>query len=378
MKQEQETVATAVENEKPNRRKKGRRRTFLFLLGPIIVGVIGSYLYWTGGRIVVTDNSYVQADKTVISAEVSGPIDKVFVVENQQVQKGDPLFALDDRDYVIALARAKANQQKVLADIRTTKAKYRQKLSELDLTQSDIDFAQKEYRRQTTLDSNQAVAKAQLDSAKHELDVETQKLAIIKTEKDQILAELEGNPDIDPSLVAAYRLAHSEVEKSALELERTVVKAPYAGLVSKIPTVGKHVEPGSSVMSLIANDNFWIEANLKETDLTYVKAGQDVEIVVDTYPDVKFTGKVKSISPATGSEFSIIPAQNATGNWVKVVQRIPVRVHVDVSPDDPQLCAGMSAVVSIDTRHQRKMPDIVVRLFGWLGVTQDAIAKPVE
>ena len=101
------------------------------------------------------------------------------------------------------------------------------KLSELDLTQSDIDFAQKEYRRQTTLDSNQAVAKAQLDSAKHELDVETQKLAIIKTERDQILAELEGNPDIDPSLVAAYRLAHAEVETSALELERTIVKAPF-------------------------------------------------------------------------------------------------------------------------------------------------------
>lgn len=349
--------------QKTKRNNKNALRRFLLVVGPLVVALGASYFYWTGGRIVKTDNAYVQADKATVSAEVSGPIVAVFVKENQLVKKGEPLFQIDERSYEIALNEAKATRQKVLAEIRTTKANYRQKLNELKLAKSDIDFAEKEFRRQSTLDSNRAVAKAQLDTARHDLDVNNLRLEIIRNETEQILAGLEGKPEISAEDVAAYRLAQAEVERAAMDLERTTVKASFDGLVSKIPQVGKHVSTGSSVMSLIAGNDFWIEANLKETDLTYVKAGQQVKVEIDAFPGYPIDGEVESISPATGAEYSIIPAQNATGNWVKVVQRIPVRVHVSQKGNDPQLCAGMSAVVEIDTDHQRPLPDILSRFF---------------
>ena len=298
--------------------------------------------------------------------------------ENDLVEKGAPLFVIDNRNYVIALEEAKAHRQEVIAQIKTTKARYRQKLNELMLARSDIDFADREFNRQSTLDSNRAVAKAQLDTAKHELDVSKHRLEIIESEKEQILASLEGDPEVEVELVAGYRLAQAEVEKAALNLERTVIKAPFTGRISKIPQLGKHVEPGTSVMSLIADENFWIEANLKETDLTHVSKGQHVAVEIDTYPDITFAGTVESISPATGSEYSIIPAQNATGNWVKVVQRIPVRVRVQLKDDGPVLRAGMSALVKIDTKFNRKLPAFVQSFLRMLGLADDAWAHQAE
>ncbi len=360
----QEKVASSEDNTRKTRSRSRSVRRLLLTLGPLTVAVVAGYLYWTGGRVVGTDNAYVQADKVLVSTEVSGQIIDVRVQENERVEKGAPLFVIDPRSYEIALDEAKAHRQQVLAAIKTTKASHQQKLNELKLAESDIDFAQKEFKRQSTLDSNRAVAKAQLDSAQHDLDVSNYKRAIIETEKDQILATLEGDPNVNEKLVASYRLAQAEVERAALNLERTVIKAPFSGRVSKIPQVGKHIEPGSSVMTLIADSGFWVEANLKETELTHVVKGQHVTIEVDTYPDVQLDGIVQSISPAAGSEYSIIPAQNATGNWVKVVQRIPVRIQVSEKEDTPVLRAGMSAVVNVDTGFQRKLPQFTRVLLG--------------
>jgi membrane fusion protein, multidrug efflux system len=357
---------------------KKKLRRFLLLLGPLVVIIGAGYLYWTSGRIVETDNAYIQADKVAVSAEVSGPIDRVFVSENQQVEKGDALFHIEERSYAIALEKARANKQRVLAEIQTTKANYQQKMNELKLAESDIEFAQKEFQRQSALDSNRAVAKAQYDSAKHNLDVSNHRLDIIQNEADQILAQLDGDPDIAVEDVAAYRLAQAEVERAIMDLERTTIKAPFDGLVSKIPNVGKHVSPGVSVMSLIAGSDFWIEANLKETDLTYVQAGQQADIEVDAFPDHPIHGTVDSISPGTGAEYSIIPAQNATGNWVKVVQRIPVRIKVPQNLEGPQLCAGMSVIVKIDTKHQRQLPDFLVHVVKGLEGVKTAQADSVR
>jgi membrane fusion protein (multidrug efflux system) len=363
------------ENKRKFGSKTRRIRKTLLLLGPLAVAATASYLYWTDGRVISTDNAYVQADKVLISAEVAGQINDVRVQENERVEKGTPLFAIDGRSYEIMLKEAKAHRQEVLAAIRTTKASYRQKLSELKLAKNNIDFAKNEFKRQYILNSQKASPKAQLDSAQHDLDVSNYKLAITKTEAEQILAALEGDPDIDEKLVASYRLAQAEVERAALNLERTVVRAPFSGRVSKIPQVGMHVEPGSAVMTLIADQDFWVEANLKETDLTHVHKGQHVTINIDTYPDVQFDGIVQSISPAAGSEYAIIPAQNATGNWVKVVQRIPVRIQVSEKNDTPLLRAGMSAIVKVDTGYQRKLPDLVHTLLGAIGLAEDAQAK---
>jgi len=355
-------------------KKRRLKRRFLLTVGPVVVAVAASYIYLTGGRFVSTDNAYIQADKVVISAEVSGSVVAVMVEENDYVAKDTPLFKIDDRSYKIALQQAEARLQEVLADIRMQKVRYRQKLNELELAQSDIDFAKKEYTRQTTLDSNQAVAKAQLDDARHNFTVSQFRRAIIKNEMEQILARLEGDPEISDAHLAGYRLAQAVVEKASLDLERTVVLAPFDGRVSKVPQAGKHVDPGTSVMSLIAETSFWIEANLKETALTRVQPGQKVSIEIDTYPDQTFAGTVQSISPGTGSEYSIIPAQNATGNWVKVVQRIPVRISVEENSKDQLLRAGLSTSVRIDTGYHRPIPLFVQKGLAALGMTGNALA----
>ncbi len=355
-------------------RKKHFKRRFFLTLGPVVIAVAAAYIYWTGGRFVSTDNAYLQADKVAVSAEVSGSITAVMVAENEHIEKDAPLFKIDDRTYAIALEQAKAHLQDALTKIRIQKVSYRQKINELQLAQSNIDFAQKEYTRQSALDTNHAVAKAQLDSSRHNLDVSRYQLEIIKNEMEEILASLENDPDISADQLASYRLAQAVVEKAALDLQRTVVRAPFSGRVSKIPQAGKHVEPGTPVMSLIADTSFWIEANLKETELTRVHPGQQVRIEVDTYPEHTFTGTVKSISPGTGSEFSIIPAQNATGNWVKVVQRIPVRISVDNPSKEMVLRSGMSSTVRIDTGYHRQLPIFVQKGLAKIGINGEALA----
>ncbi len=349
--------------------KKHFKRRFFLAFGPLAVAVVAAYLYWTGGRFVDTDNAYLQADKVAVSVEVSGSIVAVMVGENDSILQGKPLCKIDDRSYVIALEQARARLQEASAEIRIKKVSYRQKLNELKLAQSNIDFARKEYTRQSSLESSQAVAKAQLDDSQHNLELSQYRLEIIGNEKEQILANLEGNPEIAADLLASYRLAQAMVEKAALDLQKTVVLAPFSGRVSKIPEVGKHVEPGTQVMSLIADSRFWIEANLKETELTRVHPGQRASIEVDTYPDHEFVGTVQSISPGTGSEFSIIPAQNSTGNWVKVVQRIPVRISVNNNSDVLILRSGMSTKVRIDTEYRRPLPLFVRKTLAGLGIT---------
>jgi membrane fusion protein, multidrug efflux system len=373
-------MATPQDNtEKPNPphclgKKRHLNRVFLLVFGPVVVVVVAGYFYWTGGRFVDTDNAYIQADKVAISAEVSGSIVAILVSENDHIEKGIPLFKIDNRSYVIALDQARARLQGVLAEIRMQKVSYRQKVNELHLAQINIDFTKKEYARQSSLDSNQAVAKVQLDDSQHNFEVSQFQLAIIKNETDQILAQLEGDSEIAPDKLASYRLAQAAVEEASLALEKTIVLAPFSGQVSKIPQAGKHVEPGTPVMSLIADSSFWIEANLKETSLTHVHPGQKVKIVVDTYPEHEFTGTVQSISPGTGSEFSIIPAQNATGNWVKVVQRVPVRISVDNYSEKEVLRSGMSTNVRIDTKHHRSLPLFVQKGLAGIGIARGAMA----
>jgi len=365
------------ENDKqqiPKRKKKKFVRRFFLLLGPVAVIAAASYIYLTGGRYVHTDNAYVQADKVAITAEVPGSIVEVLVHENDLVQQNDPLFRLDNRVYTIALAQSQAKLQEAATSIQQLKARYQQKVNELKLAQANIDFARKEYVRQSALDKKQAVAKAQLDDARHTLQVNEYQLDIIQTEMEQILAQLEGDPEVPQERVASYRLASAVVDKAALDLERTTIRAPFSGRVSKIPQAGKHVEPGTPVMSLIAATRFWIEANLKETELTRVLPGQSVSIKVDTYPDHTFNGMVQSISPGTGSEFSVIPAQNASGNWVKVVQRVPVRISVSTDSGQETLRSGLSTVVRIDTQYHRPLPGWLFKGLTSLGLAGNAVA----
>jgi membrane fusion protein, multidrug efflux system len=307
----------------------------------------------------------------MIAAEVSGLISEVDVRENQHVAGGDVLFRIDDRTYRIALAEAQAQLDSIRDEIDSLKASYSQKQAELALARTNLDFAQKEFNRRSKLVATNAVSRSSFDSAQHDLDVARESIRISEQEMAQIRAQLAGDPDSPVERHPRYLAAKAVLDRAGLDLERTVVRAPFAGIASNTPQIGQQVigngPMSSPVMSLVADTGVWVEANFKETELTYVSPGQTVTVRVDTYPSREWQGTVESLSQATGAEFSIIPPQNATGNWVKVVQRIPVRIAVKTNGNDPALRSGMSATVEIDTGHRRALPGFVRTALAWFG-----------
>ncbi len=359
----------------PGKSRPRRRwlRPVLLGLGPLVVLVGAAYVYATGGRYVSTDNAYVHADKVSIGAEVSGRIVAVDVHENQRVAKGDVLFRIDDSSYRVALDRAEAQLRAARDAVDALKAMWRQKAAEIQMAQMNENFAQRDLTRQSQLAKNSYASQAKLDEAHHAVDVARQQIAMTRHEQSQIAAQLGGGLDTPLDAVPSYAAAKAVRDQAAIDLAKTVVRAPFDGIASKTPEPGAYVNAGMPVlsagmpvMSVVADTDLWVDANFKETDLTHVRPGQPVEITVDAYPDRVWRGTVKSIAPASGAEFSILPPQNATGNWVKVVQRIPVRVAVVQQHDAPQLRAGMSAVVDIDTEHQRQLPGFVRTALGWI------------
>ncbi|MDF1748015.1 MAG: HlyD family secretion protein [Alphaproteobacteria bacterium] len=374
-------VADKNDNKAQIRRTPWVRR-FLLVFGPLLVILISSYVYFTGGRFVSTENAYIKADKVMVAAEVSGLISEVTVKENQPVSGGDVLFRIDDRPYRIALTEAQAQVLKIRNEFASLKASYQQKQSELALARANIDYAKSEYDRQKPLVATKTISSSKFDSINHDLTVARRQEQITQQEAQQILATLGGSIDIAIDDYPPYQQAMADLDRAKLNLERTVVRAPFDGVASNTPEIGKQVvgnaASSSPVMSLIATKGVWIEANFKETDLTYVKPGQPVDIIVDTYPDQDLHGFVTSVSQGTGSEFSVIPPQNATGNWVKVVQRIPVRISIPNDEAKLALRSGMSTSVEIDTGHQRDMPNIVHSALSWLGGLPQATAAETE
>lgn len=338
------TSAEAVED---SRRLKLRRS--LLIAGPLLTSIVGGWLWLNSGRYVGTEDAYVKADKVVISAEVAGTITQVNVRENQRVNAGDELFRIDNRHYRIALAKADAQLAAVTADINSIKASLQQKNEELMLARTNSDFAEREFARQSQLAKQKLNSAAQFDEARHKLDVARQQVSVTEQQRAQYLSRLNGNPDLPIEQHPDYLEAKANRDAAALDIERTVVSAPFAGIASRVPQSGQYVSAGNAVMSVVGADRMWVEANFMETDLTNVHVGQAVTVTIDSYPDHEWRGRVLSISQATGAEFSVLPPQNASGNWVKIVQRIPLRIVIDAKPDDPQLRLGMTATVKIDT-----------------------------
>ncbi|MDP7668177.1 MAG: HlyD family secretion protein [Rhodospirillales bacterium] len=369
-------IPRAVSPLRP-RRKRWLRRTLL-LTAPVLVIAVSSYVYMTGGRFVETENAYVKADTVSIAAQVSGPIVDVAIRENARVAKGQILFRIDDRPYRVARVRARAQLQAVGEEIEVLKATYRQKAEEQNLAQTNEAYALRDFERKSTLAKKGIVSEVTLDEVRHAVEVARRRLAVIKQEMAQIRARLGGDPDIQAGRHARSLEAQATLDDAALDLDRAVVRAPFAGVATRIPDLGQHVAAGVAVMSVVASEGIWIEANFKETDLTNVVPGQIARIRVDTYPDRTWHGTVESISQATGAEFSIIPPQNATGNWVKIVQRVPVRITVISNGDDLVLRAGMSTSVAIDTGLKRPLPGFLRSALSWIDVPAVTHAFGVE
>ncbi|MEZ5556923.1 MAG: HlyD family secretion protein [Pseudomonadales bacterium] len=341
--------------------QRRRRLVRRLLLGAVPLAVVAAalYAYLHGGRYVSTDNAYVKSHVVNVAAEVPGTIEQIFVEENQRVDSGAELFRLRDAPYRIALASADAALAQARSQVEADRQAYRRSLAEIELYRESAAYARTQFQRQQSLVQSKLGTIQDLDSAKYALDTALRQIVVAEQQAATLLARLQGDPDIPVTEHPAYQAAVAARDQAELDLQRTLIRAPFAGVVTRRPEVGDYAERGMPISAVVADQDMWVEANFKETQLTNVRPGQDVEIEVDTYPGRVWHGSVLSISEATGAEFALLPPQNATGNWIKIVQRIPVRIAIDAAPEQPPLRVGMSTRVTVDTRHARSWRDLL-------------------
>jgi membrane fusion protein, multidrug efflux system len=340
---------------------RSKLRPLLLLLGPLLLVAVAAYFYLSGGRYVSTDDAYVRYNKVQISSDVAGRITEVAVSENQQVKRGQLLFQLDDEPYRIALARAEAVLAASRNEIEAMRAAYRQKDANVRASVASADYLQREYERQKRLAAQNVTSESKVDEAQRSALVARQQVAAMEHDLQQALANLGGVADLPVEQHPRVLQALAARDQAALDLRHTRIFAPSDGIIANIdPRPGQYVTVGQSMCSLVEGGSLYIEANLKETELTHIHPGDAATVEVDTYPGRVWHAQVTSIGAGTGSEFSLLPPQNATGNWVKIVQRLPVRLHIRDDEDADALRAGMSVTVDIDTKHQT----VFTALFG--------------
>ena len=310
-----------------------------------------------------TDNAYVNAETVGISTDVAGIVKDVAVTENQQVTAGQILYRLDPLQFQIALDNAKANLAQTALGIDAMKQDYQRMLSDTAAQQAQVVLDQTNYDRFAMLLRSGTASQSVYDQAKSTLDTDKNKLESLRQQSQVQLVRLAGNAEIPVTEHPQYLREQAQVDEAQRQLDHTVVRAAFGGIVTNVPSIapGKYLAASTTAFYLVDTDHVWVDANPKETELTYVRPGQPVTVTVDTYPNAEWHGTVESISPAAAQQFSLLPAQNTSGNWVKVVQRVPMRIRVDTSDKNkPPLRAGMSVEANVDTGHARGLPH-----FGW-------------
>lgn len=356
----------------PRRVRAKQRRRFvraslrwaLFALLPLVLA-IGFYWYVTGGQVMSTDNAYVNARSVGITTDVSGIVKEVDVTDHQHVAQGQVLYRLDPEPFQIAVDQAEANLAQVELTLNSMKQDYNAAASNVSAQQAQLDLAQTNYDRAAMLLRTGAGTRQAYDQASSTLQAAKAQLQSLQHQAAVQLARLGGNAATPAHELPQYRQAQAQLAEAQRQLRRSVVTAPFSGTVTNVPSTapGRYLAAATPAFFLVDTDHLWIDANPKETEMTWVRSGQSVTITVDTYPGLKWHGRVESISPASAQQFSLLPAQNTTGNWVKVVQRIPMRVSVETDESLPPLRAGMSTVVSVDTGHARGLPRFLADWF---------------
>ena len=338
----------------PSDRRTVRRA--LFIVGPMVALLIALGLYLHGGRYQSTDNAYIQSEKVGITANVSGNVIAVLVHDNQHVRAGDILFKIDPAPFQAAVAEAEAKLTSARSEIRTARASYGSGASDLKAAEDKLHFAQREAARQKELLAEGISSQAQYDNAALAATTAAQQIQTIQQQNAGIAASLGDSLNGPLDANGTVRAAQAALDRAKLNLQWTVVRAPQNGIVTKVDQlpVGAYVASSRPVFTLVG-ERLWVEANFKENQLNYMRLGQRATVKVDAFPGLRLTGRVASFSPGTGNSFALLPAENATGNWVKVVQRLPVEIDLDKVPSDVPLHAGLSADVSVDTRHQRSL-----------------------
>jgi membrane fusion protein, multidrug efflux system len=340
---------------------KARLRRVLMIFGVVVVAAGALVTYLIGGRFVSTDDSYVRAAKLMVTTDVSGVVKTVDVKQGQQVKKGQVLFTLDPRPFAIAVANTQAAleaaRQNVLADEDT----YQGLEAQVAAQEAQVRLAQSTFNRYLALAKSNAIAPQSLDQARSTEASARATLASLRQNAANQLSKLLGDPRLPPERSPAFMQAQAAYDEALRQLAHATVRAPFDGEVTEVDSL----QPGTLVISalssftttsaigLVSTTDLWIEADMKETDLTYVSVGNPVSVTVDTYPGRNWDCRVGAISRASASTFAALSSESSSSNWVKVVQRIPVRIVCRIGPNDPQLRAGMSAVVEIDTGLRR-------------------------
>src|SRR3984893_1511621 len=365
--QQERPIERFLEPEKaPQSARRRWVRWVSFALLPLAL-IAGGYGYVTGGQVMTTDDAYVQAETVGISTDVSGIVQGIDVANNQHVDPGQVLYRLDPRQFQIALDNAKANLAQTALTIDAMKQDYTRMLSDAAAQQAQVELDQATYDRYAALVPSGSTTKANYDQARFTLELDRNKLKSLRQQAEVQLARLDGNPDIPVTQHPQYLQAKAQVDEAQRRLDHTVVRAPFAGIVTNVPSIapGKDLAASTTAFYLVDTDHIWVDATPKETELTYARPGQPVTVTADTYPDAEKHGVVESVSPAAAQQFALLPAQNTSGNWVKVVQRIPLRVRVDTSEKNlPPLRAGISVEVDVDTGHARGVPHFLAALLG--------------
>lgn len=337
-----------------------KRMQRLALIGVPVLVVVGALLFWLqGGRHISTENAFVKADIAQIASEVPGRIMELNIRDHAVVAAGDVLARLDPATYKLALAKAEAEIDSARSSVEMVKANLREVRAEAKEAENKLEYLRIQARRQRELQGRGVASAQRLEQVASEEQEGEDKVAVLHQRIARMEAALGGKPDRPTDAFAAVREKIAVRDRAALELSYTEIKAPKAGVVVNFKLqLGEQVRPQTPLFALVTDRRPWLEANFKETELTHVTVGQKAKVVLDMHPDITWDAEVESISPATGAEFAVLPPQNASGNWVKVVQRLPVRLKLIERPGEPPLRAGMTAYVSIDTRRTRQLSSI--------------------